>query len=227
MILSELRSYFLSLVSKKVFCFTSSFLQHSIFPYEVTMLTRVLALLPFPHVDGSIIARIEAVMPQCSLKDLNTICLVVAKWIRNNPSSHHNTPSKYVRLLQGLKHCGRERLRTADRLDLLLEELKYASGEWVEEIMIEDIIETLKRMMDQINWTNVPELALFLTRINHLSPPLMERIANISIKDIEKVSNESDIINNITEQISVLILFSFFLRFTTLRYTPFCCHFPS
>lgn len=165
----------------------TNFLQHSIFPYEVTMLTRVLALLPFPHVDGSIIARIEAVMPQCSLKDLNTICLVVAKWIRNNPSSNHNTPSKYVRLLQGLKHCGRERLRTADRLDLLLEELKYASGEWVEEIMIEDIIETLKRMMDQINWTNVPELALFLTRINHLSPPLMERIANISIKDIEKI----------------------------------------
>ncbi|XP_072300513.1 FAST kinase domain-containing protein 1, mitochondrial [Eucyclogobius newberryi] len=164
----------------------TNFLQNSVFPYEVTMLTRVLSLLPSPRVEESLIARLEAVLPQCNLSDLNTIAHAVAKWVRNDASYSHNTPSKYVRLLQALNRFGHERLQTAERLDLLLEELKYVSGEWFEEMLLEDTMVTLKRMIDQINWTNVPELSLFLTRINHLSPPLMERIVDIVIEDIDK-----------------------------------------
>lgn len=165
----------------------TNFLQASVFPFEVTMLTRVLSLLPSPRVDDSLIARIEAVVPQCNLSDLNTIALAVAKWIRNDPSYRHNTPSKYVRLLQALNRHGQERLRTAAQFDLLLEELKFVSGEWFEEMLTEETIVTLKRMMGQIKWTNVPDLSLFLTRINHLCPPLMEHIANVVVKDVNKI----------------------------------------
>ncbi|KAM9347742.1 FAST kinase domain-containing protein 1, mitochondrial [Symphorus nematophorus] len=164
-----------------------NFLQHSVFPYEVTMLTRVLSMLPCPRLDESVISRVDAVVTQCNLNDLNTISFAIAKWVRNDPSYRHNTPSKYVRLLQMLNRCGHERLQTADRLDLVLEELKYISGEWFEEMLVEETMVTLQRMMDQINWTNVPELALFLTRINHLCPPLMDRIASVAIKDIDKI----------------------------------------
>ncbi|XP_020787558.1 FAST kinase domain-containing protein 1, mitochondrial [Boleophthalmus pectinirostris] len=164
----------------------TNFLQVSVYPYEVTMLTRVLSLLPSPRVDESLIARIEAVVPQCNLSDLNTIAHAVAKWVRNDASYRHNTPSKFVRLLQALNRSGQERLKTAERLDLLLDELKYVSGEWFEQMLLEETMVTLKRMIDQIKWTNVPELTLFLTRTNHLSPPLMERIADVVIKDIDK-----------------------------------------
>uniref|UniRef100_A0A8D0CWQ7 FAST kinase domains 1 n=1 Tax=Sander lucioperca TaxID=283035 RepID=A0A8D0CWQ7_SANLU len=179
-----------------------NFLQRSFFPYEVTMLTRVLSMLPCPRLDEGVISRVDAVVSQCNLNDLNTISFAVAKWVRNDPSYRHNTPSKYVRLLQTLNRCGHERLQTADRLDLVLEELKYISGEWFEEMLLEETMVTLKRMMDQINWTNVPELALFLTRINHLCPPLMDRIASMAIKDIDK----SGIIQYI---LSVLFLYPF------------------
>ncbi|CAL9690275.1 unnamed protein product [Knipowitschia caucasica] len=165
----------------------TKFLQNSVFPFEVTMLTRVLSLLPSPCVDESLITRIEAVVPQCNLGDLNTIANAVAKWVRNDASYSHNTPSKYIRLLQALNRAGHERLQTAERLDLLLEEIKYVSGEWFEQILLEDSMVTLKRMMDQINSTNVPELSLFLTRINHFSPSLMERIADVVIEDIDKI----------------------------------------
>lgn len=151
------------------------------------MLTRVLSTLHSPRLDEGVISRVDAVVTQCNLSDLNTIAYVVAKWVRNDPSYRHNTPSKYVRLLQTLNRCGHERLQTADRLDLLMEELKYISGEWFEEMLVEETMVTLKRMMDQINWTNVPDLTLFLTRINHLCPPLMDRIASVAIKDIDKV----------------------------------------
>ncbi|CAG09932.1 unnamed protein product, partial [Tetraodon nigroviridis] len=164
-----------------------TFLRRTIFPYEVTMLTRVLSMLPSPRLDETAMSRVEAVAPQCSLSDLNTISFVVAKWVRNDPSYAHSTPSKYVHLLQVLNRCGRERLRTADRLDLLLEELKYISGEWFEEMLVNEAISTLQRMMDQINWSNVPELAFFLTKINHYCPPLLDRIASVAIKDIDKV----------------------------------------
>lgn len=164
-----------------------SFLLHSVFPYEVTMLTRVLSMLPHPRLDEGVISRVDAVMTQCSLNDLNTIALAFAKWVRSDPSYRRNTPNKYVHLLQTLNRCGHERLQTADRLDLLLEELRYISGDWFEEMLVEETMVTLQRMVDQIQWTNVPELALFLTRINQLCPPLMDRIASVAIKDIDKV----------------------------------------
>lgn len=163
------------------------FSQDSVFPYEVTTMIRVLSLLPSPPVDERLTARIEAVAPQCILSDLNTIAHAVAKWVRNDLSYHYNTPSKYVRVLQALNRHGQERLRTADQLDLLLEELKFVSGEWFEEMLTEDTMVTLKRMMNQINWANVPDLSIFLTKINHLSPPLMEHIASVVVKDIDKL----------------------------------------
>uniref|UniRef100_A0A1A8S5K4 FAST kinase domains 1 n=2 Tax=Nothobranchius rachovii TaxID=451742 RepID=A0A1A8S5K4_9TELE len=164
-----------------------SFLQRSFYPSEVTMLTRVLSLLPSPWLDEGVVSRVDEVMSQCDLDELNTISFAVAKFIRNDPSYRHNTHSKYVRLLQRLSNCGRERLQVAAKLDLVLEELKYVSGEWFEEMLLEEAIATLNRMMDQVNWTNISELAFFLTRINHLHPPLMDRMAKVALENIDKI----------------------------------------
>ncbi|XP_034069278.1 FAST kinase domain-containing protein 1, mitochondrial [Gymnodraco acuticeps] len=163
------------------------FMERSVLPYEVTMLTRVLSILPCQRLEEGVISRVEEIVTQCNLNDLNTISVAVAKWLRNEPSYRHNTTSKYVRLLQTLNRCGRERLQKADRLDLLLEELKYTTGEWFDEILLDETMVTLKRMMDQIHWTNVPALCLFLTKINHICPPLLDRIATVAIKDIDKI----------------------------------------
>lgn len=141
------------------------------------------------------ISRVDAVLSQCNLSDLSTLSFTITKWMRNDASYHHNAPSKYVQLLQTLNRCGQERLQIADQLDLVLEELKFVSGEWFEEMLVEETMATLQRMMDQINWTNVPDLAFFLTRINHLCPPLMDRIANVAIKDIDKVLKEFSMLN--------------------------------
>ncbi|XP_056145440.1 FAST kinase domain-containing protein 1, mitochondrial [Lampris incognitus] len=163
------------------------FLMNSVFPYEVTMLTRVLSMLPCPQLHNDMISRVDAVLTQCSLNDLNTFALSIAKWIRNDPSKSHNAPSKYVRLLQTLNRCGHERLHTADRLDLVLEELKFVSGEWFEEMLLEECMLTLQRTMDQITWANVHDVSLLLTRANHLCTPLMDRIAHVTVKDIDKI----------------------------------------
>ncbi|MED6273701.1 hypothetical protein CHARACLAT_009187 [Characodon lateralis] len=163
------------------------FLQRSFYPYEVTMLTRVLSMLPSRRLDEGVVSRVDDVIAQCSLSELNTISFAVAKWIRNDPSYRHNTHSRYVRLLQRLSHCGHERLQTADRLDLLLEELKYVSGEWFEEMLLDETFVTLKRMINQINPSNVSDLAFFLTRTNHLYPPLMDRIASVATEHIDEI----------------------------------------
>ncbi|XP_041117271.1 FAST kinase domain-containing protein 1, mitochondrial [Polyodon spathula] len=163
------------------------YLQVSVVPYEVTMLTRVLSMLPSPRVDEVVTSRVDAVLPQCNLSDLNAFAVAIAKWVRNDPSYRHTTSSVYVKLLQKLNRCGLDRLQKADSLDLLLEELKYASGEWFEEILLEETIVTLQRLIDQVTWTNVPELALFLTRTNHLCTPLLDRIATVTLEHIDKI----------------------------------------
>ncbi|XP_062314022.1 FAST kinase domain-containing protein 1, mitochondrial, partial [Osmerus eperlanus] len=163
------------------------FLQDTVFPYEVTMLSRVLSMLPHPRPDDVVMSRVDAVLPQCNLNDLNAIAMSIAKWVHNDPSYRHSTPSKYVRQLQTLNRCGHSRLLTAKRLDLLLEELRYITGEWFDEMLLEETMVTLRRMEDQISWSNVPELAIFLTKTGHLCPPLLDRIADVIMKDISKI----------------------------------------
>ncbi|XP_047457317.1 FAST kinase domain-containing protein 1, mitochondrial isoform X2 [Mugil cephalus] len=162
------------------------FLQRSFTPHEVTMLTRVLSTLPSPRLDECFV-RVNAVVEQCSLTELSTISSTISKWMRHSPSHHHSTHTKCVHLLQTMNRCGHERLQTADRLDLLMEELKYLSGEWFEEMLLEETMVTLQRMIDQIHWTGVPELAFFLTRTNYLCPPVMDRIASVTIENIDKI----------------------------------------
>ena len=152
------------------------------------MLSRVLSMLPHPRPDDVVMSKVDAVLPQCNLNDLNTIAMSIAKWVQNDPSYRHSTPSKYVRQLQTLNRCGHSRLQTAKRLDLLLEELRYITGEWFDEMLLEETMVTLRRMEDQISWSNVPELAIFLTKTGHLCPPLLDRIADVIIKDISKVN---------------------------------------
>ncbi|CAJ1079353.1 FAST kinase domain-containing protein 1%2C mitochondrial [Xyrichtys novacula] len=164
-----------------------NFLQRSVLPHEAVILTRILSMLPCPRLEEGIISRVEALVPQCTLNDLNQIAQHVAKWVHNEPSYIYNTPGKFVHLLQTMNRCGHERLQTADRLDLLVEELKYVSGEWYEETQMEETMVTLKRMMDQMNWKVLPELTQFLFRMSHLNPPLMDQIANVAIKDIDKI----------------------------------------
>ncbi|XP_077473184.1 FAST kinase domain-containing protein 1, mitochondrial isoform X2 [Stigmatopora argus] len=167
------------------------FLEHSVFPYEVIMLARVLSMLPSPRLEDSVISRVEAVLPQCNFNDLNSISFILAKWVRNDPSQRRGTPGKYMRLLQTLNRCAHDRLQTADRLDLLLEELRYISGEWFEEILLERSMATLQRMSEQITWSNVPDLALFLTKNNYLCVPIMERIAQVVVTDIDKIHDSA------------------------------------
>ncbi|XP_077437112.1 FAST kinase domain-containing protein 1, mitochondrial [Vanacampus margaritifer] len=156
-------------------------LERSMFPYEVAMLTRVLSVLPSPRMEEGVISRLDAMVSQCNLNELSSISSALAKWVGRD------TNKRYLRLLQRPNRCGRERLQTADRLDLLLEEMRYISGEWFEEMLLEETMATLQRMMDQINWSNVQFLLFYITRTNYLCAPLMERIADVAIRDIDKI----------------------------------------
>lgn len=181
-------------------------LQGSVYPYEVTMLTRVLSVLPSPRPDEAVLSRVNAVIPQCNLNDLNTYAMVIAKWIRNDPSYRHNTSSKYVRLLQTLNRCGRERLHGFESLDGVLEEVKCLSGEWFDEMLLEETMVTMQKLIDQVSWTNVHELGVYLTRTNYFCAALMDRIASVTIENIDKIHYSAT--------------YSILLPFAVLNYDP-------
>ncbi|XP_039613511.1 FAST kinase domain-containing protein 1, mitochondrial [Polypterus senegalus] len=164
-----------------------SYLKASFLPYEVTILTRVLSMFPSQRLDMEVISRVRAVMPQCTLSDLNSFSGAIAKWVRHDPSYQHATSSVYVNLLQSLNKTGMERLQKADNLDMLLDELKHSLGEWFEEILLQETMATLERLIDGVNCNNTSDLALFLTRTNQLCLPLLDKIANITVEHIDKV----------------------------------------
>lgn len=153
------------------------------------MLTRVLSQLPSPRTDHLIPARIDDVLPQCNLSDLNAFAIAITKWVRNGSSYQPSTAAVHVKLLQKLNMCGLERLQKANDLDLLLEEIKYVGGEWFEEVLAEETMASFERLKGQITWSNVAELALFLTKTNCLHTGLLDQIASVTLQHINKVNN--------------------------------------
>ncbi|XP_041056666.1 FAST kinase domain-containing protein 1, mitochondrial isoform X2 [Carcharodon carcharias] len=183
-----------------------SYLHRSVVPCEVSMLTRVLSLLPSPRIDHLIPARIGAVLPQCNLSDLNALAIAITKWVRNGSSYQPGTAEMHMKLLQRLNKCGLERLQKADHMDLLIEELKYISGEWFEEILAEETMATFERLIDQMTGSNVPEFALFLTKTNCLHTGLLDQIASVTLQHISKIHYSA--------------IYATLLPFTILNYEP-------
>ncbi|XP_023646505.2 FAST kinase domain-containing protein 1, mitochondrial [Paramormyrops kingsleyae] len=174
-LLSKLRSKLVGLV------------QVSIVPQEVSMLTHVLAMLSSPRLEEAVISRVYAILPQCNLSELSSLAQAIIKWSRGDPTYRHSAPGVHSHLLQVLNRCGLERVRMADKLDLLLEELKYISGEWFEEMLLDDTMLTLQRLVDQISVSNLPEICLFLTKTNCVFAPILDRIASVTKENIHKI----------------------------------------
>uniref|UniRef100_A0A8P4KHJ2 FAST kinase domains 1 n=1 Tax=Dicentrarchus labrax TaxID=13489 RepID=A0A8P4KHJ2_DICLA len=162
-------------------------LGRTVLPYEVIAIIRALSLMPSSRLEEDVIKRVEAVVSQCSFTNLNTVAFAIGKWVRKDESHGISACSSCVSLLQNITHCGLKKLQAIDRLDLLLDEVKLTLGHWFGETLVEEMVDLLHKMIDQINWTNLPELGLFLTRINHICPLLMERIASVAIKDVDKI----------------------------------------
>ncbi|KAG9271589.1 FAST kinase domain-containing protein 1, mitochondrial [Astyanax mexicanus] len=162
-------------------------LHHSVSPKEVSILTHTLSMLPSPCMDEVAISRIDAMLHQCSLSNLHAFTLSIGKWIRSDPTYCYNTPSKFVRLLQTLNRCGRERLQKTDQLDLMLQEIRSISGKWFEETLLEDTIAMIQRLINQVSQSNLPELAHFLARRNIRCTPVLDRIASVALENIHKI----------------------------------------
>lgn len=162
-------------------------MQNSVHPYEVAMLTRVLSLLPAPRVEDAVLDRVHAMLPQCSLMDLNAFTVAIARWMRNDAAYGQNSHSKYVRLLQSVNRHAVARVHAAERLDRVMDELKYMSGEWFEEVLLEETVAVLQRLADQLTWIVVPELALLLNRVGYRCTRLLDRLALVALESVNKV----------------------------------------
>ncbi|XP_009664160.2 FAST kinase domain-containing protein 1, mitochondrial [Struthio camelus] len=164
------------------------FLKSSVIPADIAAIIRVLAMLPSFQEEEIIINKATAVLPQCRLPHLNCIATALVKW--NHYDQLHwqkNTSELCAKLLQKVNDYGFQRLQKADNLDLLLEELTYVNGEWFEEVLSEETMATCQRLIDQITWANVLQFSFFLIKTNCCSASLLDRIASVTVQNIDKI----------------------------------------
>ncbi|KAF1559321.1 FAST kinase domain-containing protein 1, mitochondrial, partial [Eudyptula minor] len=163
------------------------FLKSSVIPADTAAIIRVLAMLPSFQVEEIIINKAAAVLPQCRLHHLNCIATAVVKWNHYDQLHWQNSSELCVKLLQKLNDCGFQRLQKANNLNLLLEELTHVNGEWFAEVLSEETMATCQRLIDQITWANVLQLSFFLIKTNHYCPSLLDRIASVTVENIDKI----------------------------------------
>ncbi|KAM6260286.1 FAST kinase domain-containing protein 1, mitochondrial isoform 1-T4 [Spheniscus humboldti] len=163
------------------------FLKSSVIPADTAAIIRVLAMLPSFQVEEIIINKAAAVLPQCRLHHLNCIATAVVKWNHYDQLHWQNSSELCVKLLQKLNDCGFQRLQKANNLNLLLEELTHVNGEWFAEVLSEETMAMCQRLIDQITWANVLQLSFFLIKTNHRCPSLLDRIASVTVENIDKI----------------------------------------
>ncbi|NXP11437.1 FAKD1 protein, partial [Thinocorus orbignyianus] len=163
------------------------FLKSSVIPADTTAIIRVLAMLPSFQVEEIIINKAAAVLPQCRLQHLNCIAAALVKWNHYDQFHWRNNSELCVRLLQELNDCGFQRVQKANNLNLLLEELTHVNGEWFEEVLKEETTATCQLLADQITRANVFQLASFLIKTNDRCPSLLDRIASVTVENIDKM----------------------------------------
>ncbi|NXG79171.1 FAKD1 protein, partial [Baryphthengus martii] len=163
------------------------FLKSSVVPADIAAIIRVLAMLPSFQVEEVIIDKTATILPQCQLHHLNSIATALVKWNHYDQLHWQNSSELCVKLLQKLNDCGFQRLQKANNLNLLLEELTYVNGEWFEEVLNEETMATCQHLIDQITWANVLQLSFFLLKTNRRCPSLLDRIASVTVENIDKI----------------------------------------
>ncbi|NXK52698.1 FAKD1 protein, partial [Chauna torquata] len=163
------------------------FLKSSVIPAETAAIIRVLAMLPSSQVEEIIINKATAILPQCSLHHLNCIATAFVKWNHYDQLHWRNTSELCVKLLQKLNDCGFQRLQNARNISLLLEELSRVNGEWFQEVISEETVAMCQHLVDQITWANVLQLSFLLIKTNHRCPSLLDRIASVTVQNIDKI----------------------------------------
>ncbi|XP_014401029.1 PREDICTED: FAST kinase domain-containing protein 1 [Myotis brandtii] len=183
-----------------------SYLKISVKTSEISILVCAISKLPSPHLDEVGISRIEAILPQCDLNDLNSLATSVLRWIHYGHVYPDNTTGKQLKLLQKLDHYGHQRLQKYNNLNSLCEELKSLKGDWFSESLLEETVATLQRLVDEINYRNVAGIAYFISRTNYLNTLLLDKIASVVLQQIEKIHP--------------FAIFAIILPFSTLNYDP-------
>lgn len=163
------------------------FLKSSVIPSDTAAIIRTLAMLPSSQVEEVIINKATAVLPQCRLQDLSCIATALVKWNHYDKLHWQNTSQLHVKLLQKVNDCGFQRLQKARNLNLLLEELTHVNGEWLQEVISEETVAACQRLIDHVTRANVLQLSIFLMKTNHRCPSLLDRIASVTVENINKI----------------------------------------
>ncbi|KAG8559716.1 hypothetical protein GDO81_017426 [Engystomops pustulosus] len=166
----------------------TSYMKTCFVPSIVVMMTRSLSLLTLTKVDDVVLTKIDSVVPQCDLSDLNSIANSVIRWLQPVKVSRQNKSVVYEKLLQKVSRHGLERIRNMDNIDKLLNELTYMmTGQWLQDMLIADILHTCQRLQHQVTWRNAPFLSLVISYCNGLCPPVLDRIAEVSMENVTKI----------------------------------------
>ncbi|XP_066431991.1 FAST kinase domain-containing protein 1, mitochondrial isoform X1 [Eleutherodactylus coqui] len=159
----------------------------SFVPFDVATLAHALSLLKLCSVDEAVLSKIDAIMPQCNLPNMEKIAFLLLQLIKE-PSGYDIHYKTCKDLFQKMNRCTLERLRHMDNINLILEEVLYIKTKrWINKEIAMGLSDTCQRLLHSITWKNVPKLSILLLQINYAQAPLLHTVAAVTLEDIAKI----------------------------------------
>ncbi|XP_063789781.1 FAST kinase domain-containing protein 1, mitochondrial [Pseudophryne corroboree] len=155
-------------------------------PFEVAAMIRSLSLLLDDQVDEAVIAKINAIIPQCTLPNLEKMAVFLTQLQKVHISKYES--ATYKKLLKKMNHYGLERIQKMENIDHLLNELRHIETmHWMTTGLRVGMLDSCQRLLYQVTWRNVTQLSVFVMQMNTLRSSFYEKITSVVMEDITKI----------------------------------------
>ncbi|XP_073490056.1 FAST kinase domain-containing protein 1, mitochondrial-like isoform X1 [Aquarana catesbeiana] len=153
---------------------------------NIITMTHALSLMSPRSVDGDIISKLDAIVLQCNLYQINQMADDVILWLLKNPEKR-----SYKKLYKKMNTYALEKIRNMENLDVLLEEMTTVMmGQWFKDVLVEATLDTCQRLLPQITYRNVSPLSRMINFSLTRCTPVLDKIAAETVGNVAEFSSE-------------------------------------
>ncbi|XP_040213732.1 FAST kinase domain-containing protein 1, mitochondrial-like [Rana temporaria] len=150
----------------------------------IIKITSVLSLMSPGSVDKAILSKLDDIVLQCDLYQINQMANGVILWLLKTPPRR-----SYTKLYKKMNTYALEKIRNMENIDVLLKEMtNVVTGHWFQDVLVEATLETCQRLLPQVTYKNVLPLSRMITLSLTRCTPVLDKIAAETMGNVAEFS---------------------------------------
>ncbi|XP_070536060.1 FAST kinase domain-containing protein 1, mitochondrial-like [Ptychodera flava] len=180
-------------------------LKKCISPHEVSNIVNTLAHLNISHPDNLILNRVENMMHQFNVAEVNRVSMAVTKILQCEQKTQ-GCRAKYVNLLNKLSRKVVDKLDEIRSIYLFNDVMETVAVEGLDLSLIDELMQHYNKILHKMTPKAAVEVSQIISKMRYLQKPLLDTVAEVVVKQPHSVG--------------FLNIYRILLPFSILNYQP-------